>query len=81
MEFDVLFGVLDMWNGMFSLCLVGLNGILGLEWCLHGNGMRNGLLETCKFFGNKGGQSTECTFSRLSSVKSPHQLVVSVDCS
>ena len=57
------FGVLDMWNGMFSLYLVCWKGLLGLELCLHGNGIGNGLLETCKLSGNEGGQSTEYTFS------------------
>ena len=75
----VYFGVLDMWNGMFSLCWVCWNGLLGMEWCLHGNGMGNELLKTCKFSGNEWGQSTECTFSRLLSVDFSHQFAVLVD--
>ena len=59
---------LDCWNKWHGMAL-----------CLVECGLKSGLLETCNSSGNERGQSTEYTFSRLSSENLPHQLVVSVD--
>ena len=63
------------------VCLNYWNKWYGMTLWFDELGLGFGCWKTCKLFRNEGGQSTECTFSRLSGVKFSHQLTVSVDCS